>query len=77
MNGKQATLLQCIKKGNKCDPSNYRPISLTSIICKLMESIIRDHIMNFFFEKSYFSNKQYAVTMPPKKFVGTIRRFAK
>ena len=24
-----------------------------------MESIIRDHIMNFFFENSYFSNKQY------------------
>ena len=36
------------KKGNKCDPSNYRPISLTSIICKIMESIIRDHIMEFF-----------------------------
>jgi len=35
------------KKGNKSDPSNYRPISLTSIICKLMESIIRDHIMHF------------------------------
>ena len=23
---------------------NYRPVSLTSIICKLMESIIREHI---------------------------------
>jgi len=33
------------KKGNKCDPSNYRPISLTSMICKIMESIIRDRIM--------------------------------
>jgi len=32
------------KKGNKGDPSNYRPINLTSIICKLMESIIRDYI---------------------------------
>ena len=37
------------KKGNKSDPSNYRPISLTSVICKLMESIIRDHIIEFFF----------------------------
>jgi len=29
------------------------------IICKLMESIIRDYIMHFFFENSYLSNKQY------------------
>jgi len=28
-------------------------------MCKLMESIIRDHIMEFFFQNSYFSNKQY------------------
>jgi len=38
------------KKGNKSDPSNYRPITLTSTICKVMESIIRDHIMDFFFQ---------------------------
>ena len=36
------------KKGNKSDPSNYRPISLTSVICKIMESIIKDQIMDFF-----------------------------
>jgi len=36
------------KKDDKCDPSNYRPKSLTSIICKIMESIIRDHIRKFF-----------------------------
>ena len=39
------------KQGNKSDPSNYRPISLTSTICKVMETIIRDHIMDFFFFK--------------------------
>jgi len=35
------------KKGKKTDASYYRPISLTSIVCKLFESIIRDHIVHF------------------------------
>ena len=30
------------KKHEKCLGSNYRPIRLTSIICKIMESIIKD-----------------------------------
>ena len=47
------------KKGSKVDPSNYRPISLTSIICKVMESIIRDHIMKFFICNDYFTEFQY------------------
>ena len=34
------------KKGSRCEASNYRPISLTSITCKLFESIIRDHIVH-------------------------------
>ena len=35
------------KKGSKNDPNNYRPISLTTICCKIMESIIKRHIINF------------------------------
>ena len=31
-------------KGSKGDPGNYRPVSLTSVCCKMMESIIRDAI---------------------------------
>ena len=34
-------------KGSKSKPENYRPISLTSIPCKVMESIIRDNIINY------------------------------
>ena len=34
-------------KGSKSKPENYRPISLTSIPCKVMESIIRDNIVNY------------------------------
>lgn len=33
------------KKGAKNQPSNYRPVGLTSIACKVPESLNRDHIM--------------------------------
>ena len=29
------------KKGNKNQPTNYRLVSLTSIICKIMESLLQ------------------------------------
>ena len=33
------------KKGDRTDPSNYRPISLTSQVCKVLESIVRTHVL--------------------------------
>jgi hypothetical protein len=33
------------KKGDKSLPVNYRPVSLTSVTCKLMEHIMFKHIM--------------------------------
>jgi ribonucleases P/MRP protein subunit RPP40 len=41
---KRANISAIYKKGPKNDPSNYRPISLTSQICKLLETILRDSI---------------------------------
>jgi hypothetical protein len=47
------------KKGRKDDIGNYRPISLTCIICKIMESIICDQVMNYFVTNNLFSEYQY------------------
>ena len=33
------------KTGNRSDPANYRPVSLTSIPCKMLEHIIHINIM--------------------------------
>ena len=35
------------KKGAGCEAENYRPISLTSTLCKLMESFVKDSIMTY------------------------------
>jgi hypothetical protein len=33
------------KEGNRKVTGNYRPVSLTSIICKLMETLVREEII--------------------------------
>ena len=33
------------KKGDETDPGNYRPISLTCLVCRILESILRDAIL--------------------------------
>ena len=38
------TNIQIYKKGNKSNPANYRPISLTCILCKVMEHIVLSHM---------------------------------
>ena len=43
---KCASVTPIFKKGDKSDPGNSRPISLTSQVCKVLESILRDYIVN-------------------------------
>ena len=47
------------KKGEKNMPNNYRPVSITSILCKLMESIVRDEIVDHMVQNSLFSKHQH------------------
>ena len=43
---KDANITPLFKKGKRNLPENYRPISLTSVSCKLMEKIIRTEMIN-------------------------------
>jgi hypothetical protein len=47
------------KKGTKCDPGNYRPVSLTNFPCKIMESIIKDRIMNHLLANNLIKESQH------------------
>jgi hypothetical protein len=44
---KLATITPLPKKGNKQEPANYRPVSLTSVLCKVLETIVRNRILTF------------------------------
>ena len=56
---KRANVTAVFKKGEKYKPSNYRPISLTSILCKQMEHIIASHLMNHLNSNKILYNKQH------------------
>ena len=47
------------KKGEKEFASNYRPISLTSIVCKVMESITKDDILAYMVSNKLLTNLQH------------------
>lgn len=56
---KTAVVTPVHKKGLVCDVNNYRPISLTSVCCKLMESIIKKQVLDYFLSKSIISKHQH------------------
>ena len=41
------------------NPANYRPISITSIVCKIIESIVRDKLVSRMECNDLFSNNQH------------------
>ena len=56
---KKAIIAAIYKKGKKSDPGNYRPVSLTSVISKVMESIVRDAMVAHLMKNNLFTNDQH------------------
>ena len=56
---KQANITPIFKKGEKVDPANYRPISLTSVPGKVMEKLVRDVMMDHLERNGLISKNQH------------------
>ena len=56
---KVARVSAIFEKGNKKLASNYRPVSITSIVCRTFEKIIRYQIVSFLMEHGLLSNFQF------------------
>ena len=61
MDCNSAIVMPIYKKGLKTDPSNYRPISLTCICCKIMEHIVLSHIGKHIAKNNILINEQHAI----------------
>ena len=59
MDWRAANVTPLYKKGNKSTPGNYRPVSLTSVVCKVLESIIKDAIMEHLEQHKLISVSQH------------------
>jgi hypothetical protein len=56
---KRAVVTPIFKKGIRTDPGNYRPVSLTSVPCKLLESIIEEAISLHLTENNLINDSQH------------------
>ena len=56
---KSQSIVPIFKKGNKSDPANYRPVSLTSHLIKLFERILRKALVKFIEENNILTNQQH------------------
>lgn len=56
---KTANIVPLFKKGNRSDPSNYRPVSLTCICSKLLEHIVYSHIFSHLKKYNILTEEQH------------------
>ena len=58
--GKKLINVTCIyKKGPTCEPRNYRPVSLTSVVCKFLERNIKNESIEHLKRHERLTDSQY------------------
>jgi hypothetical protein len=71
---KKANVTPIFKKGTKGCPGNYRPVSLTSVPCKLLESIVKDKLMQHLIDNKLIRESQHGF-MPGKSCASNLVTF--
>jgi len=56
---KTANIVPIFKKGDHTNRTNYRPVSLMSVPCKIMESIIKEKLMKFLESNELLCKEQH------------------
>ena len=56
---KDANVIPIFKKGVKSKPKNFRPVSLKSVVCKLMERIKKEDIQNHLLQNDLLHSCQH------------------
>ena len=56
---KRSFITPVFKKGSRTDPSNYRPIAITSILCRIMERVVKDQITNYLICNDLIASEQH------------------
>ena len=56
---KTAKIVPTLKKGSPLKASNFRPISLTSTVSKVMERIITDQLISYLSDNNLLSSQQF------------------
>ena len=56
---RSANVCPIFKKGDRLVAGNYRPVSLTAILCKVIESVVREKMQRYFYDNQLISSKQH------------------
>ena len=55
----EANIIPLFKKGSRSKSEINRPVSLTSLICKLLERLHEDHLVDFLVKNNLINPSQY------------------
>ena len=58
-----AQIVPIYKKDDRQDPANYRPVSLTSLICKIVEKIVAPQMIKHIVDNQHYNSKQHGFTV--------------